>query len=379
MTGQSLLLLLLYTAVLIATACPLGLYMAKVAEVGPIRWLGWLHRLELLLYRAAGIEPTTSMGWKAYTMALLVFNTLGTLFAYGVQRLQQWLPFNPQGLLNISPDSSFNTAISFASNTSWQGYAGESTMSSLTQMLAINGQEFLSAATGIAVGFAFIRSLASGSTKVIGNFWIDLVRVALYVLLPIAVLFAAFLMSQGVIQNFHACKNMTLIDPITYSHLRQESDGQALRDAQGNPVTETLVVKTQTLALARSPPRQRSSCSAATAEGSSMPTPPILTKTQRHWRILSKWQLESLNFGRGEVGKLPELCPWQAGHDCIRDQCHRGLTDAKANLHPMTTLTCRNLHEFRFRPAYACHQLPQHRDRAGVDRQVHHASRLRRS
>jgi K+-transporting ATPase ATPase A chain len=166
-----------------------------------------------------------------------------------VQRLQFWLPFNPQGLPNVSPDSSFNTAVSFVSNTNWQGYVGEATMSYLTQMLVLAGQNFFSAATGIAVVFALIRGFSRHSSKSIGNFWVDLTRSTVYLLLPLSVIFATFLLSQGVIQNFSSYKQVQLIEPVTYSVAATGADGQALKDDKGAPVMETLTAKTQTLAM----------------------------------------------------------------------------------------------------------------------------------
>jgi potassium-transporting ATPase potassium-binding subunit len=180
---------------------------------------------------------------------LLVFNALGALFVYAVQRLQAWLPLNPQAFANVSPDSAFNTAISFVSNTNWQGYSGESTMSYLTQMLALTGQNFFSAATGIAVVFALIRGFSSRSSKSIGNFWVDITRSTLYVLLPISTVFAVFLMGQGVIQNFSAYKDVSLLDPIAYTQPKNGADGQPLKDTKGQPVLETATAKTQTIAM----------------------------------------------------------------------------------------------------------------------------------
>ncbi|HJW55836.1 MAG TPA: potassium-transporting ATPase subunit KdpA [Burkholderiaceae bacterium] len=249
MTAQSLMLLIVYLALLLALAYPMGLYLAKVADNASIRWLGWLGKTEHVLYRIAGINARSGMDWKTYAIALLVFNALGGLFVYAVQRLQAWLPLNPQGFASVSPDSAFNTAVSFISNTNWQGYGGESTMSYLTQMLALTGQNFFSAATGMAVAFAFIRGFSSRSAQSIGNFWVDLTRSTLYVLLPIATLFAVFLMGQGVIQNFSAYKDVTLIDPVTYTQPKNGPDGQPLKDAKGQPVMETVTAKTQTLAM----------------------------------------------------------------------------------------------------------------------------------
>lgn len=249
MTTQSLLLLLIFLVLLLGLAYPLGKYMVPLASYAPVRGMGWLSTVEAALYRAAGINPNTGMGWKSYALALLAFNTLGVLATYGVQRLQAWLPLNPQGFGNVSADSSFNTAISFASNTNWQGYGGETTMSYLTQMLVLTGQNFFSAATGIAVAFALIRGFSSRSAHGIGNFWVDLLRSTLYLLLPLSVVLAVALMSQGVIQNFSSYKEVTLLAPVTYEQVQTDAQGQALNTAEGDPLTEALSAKTQTLAM----------------------------------------------------------------------------------------------------------------------------------
>lgn len=249
MSSQSIILLAVFLLVLLVLAYPLGSYLAKVGGTAPIRGLGLLARFEQFLYRLAGSNAQTEMSWKAYAIALLVFNGLGTVFVYAVQRLQAWLPLNPQAFANVSPDSSFNTAVSFVANTNWQGYGGESTMSYLTQMLALTGQNFFSAATGIAVIYALIRGFTHRSTKSIGNFWVDLTRSTLYVLLPLSVIVAVILMSQGVIQNFSAYKDVALIDPLTYQQPQVKADGQPVLDAQGAPVLETLTAKTQTIAM----------------------------------------------------------------------------------------------------------------------------------
>lgn len=249
MSMQSVILLAVFLLVLLVLAYPLGSYLAKVGGTAPIRGLGWLARFEQFLYRLAGSNAQTEMSWKAYAIALLVFNALGTLFVYAMQRVQAWLPLNPQAFPNVSPDSSFNTAVSFVANTNWQGYGGESTMSYLTQMLALTGQNFFSAATGISVIYALIRGFTHRSAKSIGNFWVDLTRSALYVLLPLSVILAVILMSQGVIQNFSAYKDVALIDPVTYQQPQVKPDGQPVLDAQGAPVLETLTAKTQTIAM----------------------------------------------------------------------------------------------------------------------------------
>ena len=249
MTTQSLILLVVFLAVLMVLAYPLGFYLAKVGDGTPIPWLGWMVKVERVLYRIAGIPAESAMSWKSYAIALLAFNALGALAVYAVQRLQAWLPLNPQAFANVSPDSAFNTAISFVSNTNWQGYSGESTMSYLTQMLVLTGQNFFSAATGMAVAFALIRGFSSRSSKSIGNFWVDITRSTLYVLLPLSIIFAVFLMGQGVIQNFSAYKEVTLIDPVTYQQPKNGPAGQPLKDEKGNPVLETLTAKTQTIAM----------------------------------------------------------------------------------------------------------------------------------
>jgi K+-transporting ATPase ATPase A chain len=161
--------------------------------------LGWLERL---LYRAAGVKADEEMGWKPYAVAMLLFNLGGLVVVYVLQRLQGWLPLNPAGLGAVSPDSSWNTAVSFATNTNWQGYGGESTMSYLTQMLAMTVQNFLSAATGMAVLVALIRGFARHSAETIGNFWVDLTRSTLYILLPLSFVLALLLVPQGMTQTF---------------------------------------------------------------------------------------------------------------------------------------------------------------------------------
>lgn len=249
MTSQSIMLLVAFLAVLLVLAYPLGLFMAKVGDGTLIRGFGWLLKIENVLYRIAGLSAQSAMTWKSYAIALLVFNTLGALFVYAIQRMQAWLPLNPQAFGNVSPDSSFNTAVSFVANTNWQGYVGEATMSYLTQMLALTGQNFFSAATGIAVAFALIRGFSSRSAKSIGNFWVDLTRSTLYILLPLAIVVSVALMGQGVIQNFSAYQDVSLIDPVTYQQAKTTADGQPVVDAEGKPVMETLTTKTQTIAI----------------------------------------------------------------------------------------------------------------------------------
>jgi potassium-transporting ATPase potassium-binding subunit len=249
MTGQSLGLLALFLAVTLLCVKPLGLYMAHVMEGRPIWPVRAGARLEALIYRLCGIDPAAEMGWKHYAVALLVFNALGGLLVYALQRLQYWLPLNPEHFTGVSPDSSFNTAVSFITNTNWQGYTPESTMSYLTQMAGLAVQNFLSAATGIVVAVALIRGLARHSAKAIGNFWTDITRSTLYVLLPIAFVLALALTSQGVIQNFSAYRNVTLLQPVTYPQQKTDAAGNPVEDASGNPVMESVTTRVQTLPM----------------------------------------------------------------------------------------------------------------------------------
>ena len=205
--------------------------------------------LERLIYRASGSDAAQDMPWTRYAVALLLFNALGVVVVYLVQRLQVWLPLNPQTLANVTPDSAFNTAVSFVTNTNWQGYAGESTMSYFTQMIALAVQNFFSAASGLAVAFALMRGFARRSSQGIGSFWVDLTRGTLYVLLPLSLLLAIVFMGQGVIQNFDAYKDVSPLESLTYTQPKLDAAGQPLKDAAGNAVTETLTTRTQTLAM----------------------------------------------------------------------------------------------------------------------------------
>jgi len=247
MATQTALTLAAYLAVLVALAYPLAGYVARLANDAPLPPL--LAGIERLLYRAAGVNPTEDMGWIRYAVSLVAFNALGVFAVYGVQRLQAWLPLNPQQLPNVSADSAFNTAVSFVTNTNWQAYAGESTMSYLTQMSALAVQNFLSAATGVAVAFALIRGFARGSARGIGNFWVDLTRTTLFLFLPLSFLLAVFFMGQGVIQNFNAYRDVTTLETLNYSNPVLDADGTPRKDAQGNPVTEPAVTHTQTLPM----------------------------------------------------------------------------------------------------------------------------------
>ncbi len=238
--------LALYLGLLLVAAWPLGIWLARLSS-GKLP--GWMLRIEAPLYRLAGTSADKSMNWSHYALAVLAFNALGVFAVYALQRLQVWLPLNPAAMANVSPDSSFNTAVSFVTNTNWQGYGGESTMSYLTQMLALAVQNFFSAATGIAVAFALIRGFVARSTGVIGNFWVDVTRITTWVLVPLSLVIAVFLVGQGVIQNFDAYKDVTTLEVNAYQQPKNGADGQPLKDAKGNPVMEDLKTATQSLAM----------------------------------------------------------------------------------------------------------------------------------
>ena len=237
----------LYMAVLLLAAWPLSKWLVAVAEG---RLPRWMRAVEGGFYRLAGVRPDEGQHWKQYAIALLVFNLLGVLAVYALQRFQDLLPLNPAGMAAITPDSAFNTAISFVTNTNWQGYGGEAAMSYLTQMLALTVQNFVSAATGVAVVFALIRGFArklSGGD--VGNFWADLTRITLWVLLPISFVLAVFFVGQGVLQNFDAYKAVQTVEATAYQTPKLGADGQPLKDAQGQPVMEDQKTDTQVLAM----------------------------------------------------------------------------------------------------------------------------------
>ena len=249
MTPSSLALFATFLILVLLCTKPLGLYIANVMEGRPIWPLRVGAKAEALIYRVCGVDPAADMSWKTYAIALVLFNALGALAVYALQRLQVWLPLNPQAFANVSPDSSFNTAVSFITNTNWQGYSGESTMSYLTQMAGLAVQNFLSAATGIVVAIALIRGFARHSAKAIGNFWVDMTRSTLYVLLPLSTIVALLLVSQGVVQNFSAYKDVTTIEKLDYQQPKVDAAGNPVKDKAGNPVMENASTHTQTLPM----------------------------------------------------------------------------------------------------------------------------------
>ncbi|MCV2354478.1 potassium-transporting ATPase subunit KdpA [Paucibacter sp. B2R-40] len=238
--------LALFMGLLLLAAWPLSRWLTAIAQGRLPRWMG---AVEGGLYKLAGVKPDEGMHWKQYAFALLIFNFIGVLVVYALQRLQAVLPLNPQAFGAITPDSAFNTAISFVTNTNWQGYGGESAMSYLTQMLALTVQNFLSAATGIAVVFALIRGFAGKLEKTIGNFWTDVTRITLWLLLPLSFVFAIFLVGQGVIQNFDAYKDVTTLEVNAYQNPKLDAAGQALKNEKGEPITEDASTPTQELAM----------------------------------------------------------------------------------------------------------------------------------
>jgi potassium-transporting ATPase potassium-binding subunit len=245
MNAMAWLQLVVFLALLLALAWPLARWIDAV--MAGRFMLG--RRLEAPLFRIAGIRPEHESGWLRYTTGLLIFNGLGVLAVYALQRLQGVLPFNPQAMAAVSPDSAFNTAISFVTNTNWQGYGGESTMSYLTQMLALAVQNFFSAATGIVVVVALVRGFARHSAQAIGNLWADLTRATLWVLLPISFVFALVLASQGVIQNLSPYLEVQTLETVTWQEPKLGTDGQAEKDAKGQPVMVDRSGRTQTLAM----------------------------------------------------------------------------------------------------------------------------------
>jgi potassium-transporting ATPase potassium-binding subunit len=248
-TAQGILQLAVYFGVLLLLVKPLGAFMAMVFEGRRTFLSPVLQPIERLIYRAGGVDASRETGWKRYALGVLLLNLVGFVVVYLLQRLQATLPLNPQAFSAVSPDSAFNTAVSFATNTNWQGYAGESTMSYLTQMLALGVQNFLSAASGMAVLVALIRGFARRQVAEIGNFWVDFTRSTLYVLLPLSLLLALVLVSQGVVQSFSGYRTVDLIEPVTIQVPVQDAAGNPLHDAAGALLTESRQLTQQTVPL----------------------------------------------------------------------------------------------------------------------------------
>ncbi len=240
--------LALFVGLLLVLTKPMGVYLTKVLDVEGKTFLDPVMRpVERLLYSLLGIDPKKEQDWKQYTFSLIAFSLVGVLFTYSVLRLQHLLPLNPQGLGPVTDQLAFNTAISFTTNTNWQSYAGESTMSYLSQMVGLTFHNFASAATGIAIAAALVRGIARNSSRTIGIFWTDLIRVTLYLLLPICLIYSVFLVSQGMIQNFKPYETAQVIEPYTSQVPKKDADGQEIKDTQGNLVMEERKVDVQTI------------------------------------------------------------------------------------------------------------------------------------
>src|ERR1043165_3445368 len=231
--------LAIFVGVLALITKPIGLYLSQVLDARGRTWLDPVIKpLERVTYRLMGINSEVEQDWKQYTLAMLLFSLVSCLFTYAILRLQHLLPLNPQGFGPVSPDLAFNTAVSFTSNTNWQSYAGESTMLYLSQMVGLVIHNFASAATGIAIAAAVVRSIARHSVKTLGNFWVDLVRTTYYLLLPICLVFAVFLVSQGIIQNFKPYTKAKLTESFKVSVEKKNEKGEAIKGADGKPVME---------------------------------------------------------------------------------------------------------------------------------------------
>jgi K+-transporting ATPase ATPase A chain len=253
MTFNGWLQILLYFALLLLVTKPLGVYMTRVYG-GEWTFLTPVFRpVERLIYRVCRVDEKREMNWKEYSLAVIFFSVVSGVVLFFLQRLQGVLPFNPQNLSGVDganyTGSSFNTAVSFMTNTNWQGYGGETTMSYLTQMIGLTYQNFFSAAVGMAVAIVLIRGIARRETELLGNFWVDTVRGALYILLPISLVLALLLVSQGVVQNLKPYETAVLVDKtITAEVDKKDAEGNVITDAEGNPVKETQPVTTQTIA-----------------------------------------------------------------------------------------------------------------------------------
>jgi len=229
----------LFVVALAAITKPIGLYLGQVLDANGRTWLDPVLRpLERLTYRLLGVDANKEHDWKQYTIAMLLFSLVGCLFTYAILRLQHLLPLNPQGLGPLSPHLAFNTAVSFTTNTNWQSYGGESTMSYLSQMVALTIHNFTSAAVGIGLAAALVRGVARHTARTLGNFWVDLVRVTYYLLLPLCLVFAVFLVSQGMIQNFKPYTKAKLVEPYKISVEKKNDKGEAILGADGKPVMD---------------------------------------------------------------------------------------------------------------------------------------------
>jgi K+-transporting ATPase ATPase A chain len=240
--------LFLFVAILALITKPLGLYLVQVLDTNGKTWLDPILRpLERLTYRLMGTDPAREQDWKQYTLAMLLFSAAGCLFTYAILRLQHLLPLNPQGLGPLSSHLAFNTAVSFTTNTNWQSYGGESTMSYFSQMVGLTIHNFTSAATGIGIAAALVRGIARHSGRTLGNFWVDVVRTTYYLLLPICLIFAIFLVSQGMIQNFKPYTKAKLVESYKIQVEKKNDKGETVMGTDGKPVMEEQTVDEQSI------------------------------------------------------------------------------------------------------------------------------------
>ena len=238
-----------FVGLLLLLTKPMGLYLFRVMDGEGRTFLDpVLKPVELLFYRIFRVDRKQEQDWKQYTISLLMFSLIGLLFTYLILRIQHLLPLNPQGFGPLSPDLAFNTAASFTTNTNWQNYGGESTLSYFSQMVGLAFHNFVSAAVGIAIAAALVRGIARRTAKTIGHFWVDLVRVNLYLLLPICLFYALFLVSQGMVQNFKAYETVKVVEPYTVQVVKKDAAGQEMKDAQGKAVMEEHKIDTQAIA-----------------------------------------------------------------------------------------------------------------------------------
>src|SRR5215813_13324154 len=238
----------IYLIALALVTKPMGLYLMRVLDANGRTGLDPVLRpLERTTYRVMGVDPNKEHNWKQYTLAMLLFSLVGCLFTYAILRLQYFLPLNPQKLAGVSPDLAFNTAASFTTNTNWQNYGGESTLSYFSQMVGLTFHNFVSAATGIAIGAALVRAIARHSAQTIGNFWVDLVRVTYYVLMPICLVLAVFLVSQGMIQNFKPYTKATLVESMKVQLEKKNSNGETIKGPDGKTITEEKTITEQNI------------------------------------------------------------------------------------------------------------------------------------
>ncbi|HEX9028604.1 MAG TPA: potassium-transporting ATPase subunit KdpA, partial [Anaerolineales bacterium] len=241
--------IVLYFVVLLLLVKPLGSFMARVFQGEHTFLEPVLAPVERLIYHLAGVDQDVEMDWKAYTLAVLLFSAISFVFLYLLERIQGLLPLNPQGMGPVDPALAFNTAISFATNTNWQNYGGEVVLSYFTQMVGLTVQNFVSAAAGMAILAAFIRAFSRQQTKNLGNFWVDLTRITLYILLPLSVIVTLLLVSQGTVQTFSPYRNAALLQPTTYQQAQTDANGNPIKDAAGSPVMQSVPLTQQQIAL----------------------------------------------------------------------------------------------------------------------------------